>query len=153
MVTTAAVPPDRVIAAPISNASVLRRLWSARDGVAAIEAAILLPTFVLFLLGICEFGRVLWTQSELQYAAEAAARCAVVDASSTCSSNSATETYAAAQAFALSLPSSTFVASCTPTPTPTATVTASYGFTFIVPQLFPWTLTLTAKSAYPSYPC
>lgn len=130
-----------------SAIAALRRLWRARDGVAAIEAAFLLPTFLLFLLGICEFGRVLWVQSGLQYATEAASRCAVVYSGSTCNSATATKSYAASQMFGLSIPTSTF--SVSGSCTGTMTVTASYAFGFIVPQLFPWSITLTAKSAYP----
>ncbi|HEX3537435.1 MAG TPA: TadE/TadG family type IV pilus assembly protein [Stellaceae bacterium] len=131
----------------MDNVFALRRLWRARDGVAALEAAFLLPTFMLFLLGICEFGRVLWMQSGLQYAVEAAARCSVVYSASTCNGTTATKTYAASQIFGPSIPTSTF--SVSGSCTGTMTVTASYAFTFIVPQLFPWNLTLTAKSAYP----
>src|SRR5579862_1512890 len=53
---------------------ILLRLARAREGVEAIEFAIVLPVLLLFLLGCIEFGRLFWTQSELQYAAEAAAR-------------------------------------------------------------------------------
>lgn len=116
-------------------------------GVSAIETALLLPAFLLFLLGICEFGRALWTQSALQYAVEAAARCAVVNSGGACNSASATKTYAATEALGLSIPSSAFgvSGSCSGT----MTVTASYSFAFVVPKLLPWNLTLTAKSAYP----
>ena len=125
----------------------LARLWRGNDGATIIEIAILLPTFLLFLLGICEFGRVLFTQASLQYAVEAAARCSVINASGTCNSTAATKTYAAGEAFGLSIPTSTFTVSggCSGT----MTITASYSFAFIVPQLFPWTPTLTAKSAFP----
>src|SRR6266853_6656589 len=52
----------------------LVRLARAREGIEALEFAIILPVLMLFLLGCIEFGRLFWTQSELQYAAEAAAR-------------------------------------------------------------------------------
>ena len=129
------------------NRTLLARLWCAGEGVTAVETALLLPVFLLFLLGICEFGRMLWTQSALQYAAEAAARCAVVSSAGTCNSTSATQTYAAGKVIGMTIPSSTFTVtgSCSGT----ITVTASYDFDFIVPQLFPWEPTMTAKSAYP----
>ena len=67
--------------------------------------AFVLPLFLLFLLGIAEFGRVLWTQTALQFAVEAAARCAAISPS-LCTPT--VESYAASQAFGLSIPSSTF---------------------------------------------
>jgi Flp pilus assembly protein TadG len=61
------------------TARLLRRLLKASDGVETIEFALVSVTLCLFLLGVVEFGRLYWTQSELQYAAEAAARCATVN--------------------------------------------------------------------------
>src|SRR4029077_6474209 len=57
----------------------LRRLIKASDGIETIEFALVSITLFLFLLGVIEFGWLYWTQSELQYAAEAAARCATVN--------------------------------------------------------------------------
>ena len=56
----------------------LTRLLREADGSEAIEFAIVANALLLFLLGTVEFGRLYWTQSELQYAAEAAARAATV---------------------------------------------------------------------------
>jgi Flp pilus assembly protein TadG len=131
------------------------RLWLAADGVTAIETAILLPVFLTFLLGIFEFGRVLWIQSALQFAAESASRCAVINASSTCSSNSATQTYASGQVLGLSVPSGDFSVSSSGTCFAAGgnggskTVSASFPFSFILTQLFPYTITLTASSTRP----
>jgi Flp pilus assembly protein TadG len=127
------------------------RLWRNRDGTTVIETAILLPTFLLFLLGLTEFGRALWMQNTLQYAAEAASRCAVVYAGSTCNSTTATQNYAVGKVLGPSLPSSTFSVSSSGTcgNGGSKTVSASYAFSFIVPQLFPYSITLTAQSAYP----
>ncbi len=61
----------------------LVRLARAREGVEALEFAIVLPVLLLFLLGCIEFGRLFWTQSELQYAAEAAARAITITWTST----------------------------------------------------------------------
>lgn len=125
-----------------------------RSGTTAIETAFLLPVFLTFVIGIMEFGRALWIQSALQYAAEAAARCAVIQSTSTCSSNSATQTYAAGQVVGPSVPSSDFSISSSGTCQPAGsggskTVSASYAFNFIVPQLLPYTFTLTASSTRP----
>ena len=52
----------------------------ARDGrgVAAVEFALLAPVFLALLLGAMETGRLLWTRSMLQFAAEEATRYALV---------------------------------------------------------------------------
>ena len=57
----------------------LRRLVKAPDGVETVEFALAAIPLLTFLFGVVEFARLYWTQSELQYAAEAAARCATVN--------------------------------------------------------------------------
>jgi Flp pilus assembly protein TadG len=123
----------------------LAGLTRAREGVAAVEMAILLPAFLTVLLGVIEFGRLFWTQTALQFAVEAAARCAAVNAT-TCGSSSATQTYAASQAFGLSIPSTDFTVS---QPSCGNKVSIAYSFGFVVPKLFPWTVTLNAQSCHP----
>lgn len=59
--------------------SALRRLIQDTSGTEAIEFAITSIPLFLFLLGAMDFARLYWTQSELQYAAEATARCATVN--------------------------------------------------------------------------
>lgn len=122
--------------------------------------AFLLPVFLTFLLGIEEFGRGLWTQTALQYAVEAASRCAAVSPS-LCTATGGTSmdvpAYAARQAFGLSIPSSAFTytanATCGAVSGSTgsggAQVTASYAFQQLVPQLVPLNVTLSAKSCHP----
>lgn len=130
-----------------------RRLWRSCTGATAIEMAFLLPVFLGFLLGIEEFGRALWTQTALQFAAEAAARCAVVNPDS-CPDVPA---YAASEVFALSIPSSAFTYSANAicgvcsgaTCTGGAQVTASFAFQSLVPNLVPINVTLSAKSCHP----
>ena len=67
-------PRNRPAVAPL-----LRRLIKASDGIETIEFALVSITLFLFLLGVVEFGWLYWTQSSLQYAAEAGARCATVN--------------------------------------------------------------------------
>jgi Flp pilus assembly protein TadG len=135
-------------------------LWRPQGGATAVEMAFLLPVFMLFLLGICEFGRALWTQTALQFAVEAAARCAAVSPS-LCTAAGGTEMdvpgYAASQAFGMTIPSSAFTytqnAICGvgsgATGSGGAQVTASYNFDAVVPQLVPVNVTLSAKSCHP----
>ncbi len=54
-------------------------------GVAAVEFALIVLPLLLMVLGIIDGGRMLWTQNSLQYAVEQAARCAVVNSKTTCS--------------------------------------------------------------------
>lgn len=49
------------------------------DGGAAVELAFVLPVLVLILLGMIEFGRLMWTKSNLQYAIEETARYAIAN--------------------------------------------------------------------------
>ncbi len=123
------------------------RLFSSRRGATAIEFAMLFPVYLLMLMGVVEFGRLLWTQSTLQQAVEAAARCASVDPT-TCGSPSATASYAASQMAGFSVSASIFTV---PNPPPSCgnEVTASMPFTFVLQTLFPWTPTLSAQSCFP----
>ena len=51
-------------------------------GAAAIEAALVLPFYLLFIFGIFELGWIFWSYNSMQYAAADAARCNAI--SSTC---------------------------------------------------------------------
>lgn len=128
------------------------RLWRARGGATAVEMAFLLPVFLMLLLGVCEIGRALWTQTALQSAVEAAARCAAVSPG-LCTDIPA---YAASQVFGLSVPASAFTyepnvicGAAGPNGVGGAQVTASYTFDAVVPQLVPLAVTLSAKSCHP----
>lgn len=123
----------------------IRRLWAHRSGATALEFAMLLPVFLPLLFGVVQFGQMFWTQTAMQHAVEMAARCATINAT-TCGSASATQTYAATQAFGLTLPSGTFTAS---TAACGNQVAASYAFPFVT-AWFPATINLTAQSCYPT---
>ena len=116
----------------------LARLAKAREGIEALEFAIILPVLMLFLLGCIEFGRLFWTQSELQFAAESAARCITV----TCSANitgTGPNTYAAGQVFSVPVPAGTVFSVTNPNPACGNEVTVCYPFEFLLPGLFPFT--------------
>lgn len=51
----------------------------ARSGAAATEFALVLPVFILFLLGMIEFGRLFWVQVSLRLAVEQTARYAMAE--------------------------------------------------------------------------
>jgi Flp pilus assembly protein TadG len=127
-------------------ASRLSFLWKERRGNAALEFAFLLPVFLVMFLGIMEFGRLLWTQTTLQHAVEAAARYAAINYPS-CTSSSQTQSYAAAEVFGQSVATSAFTLTCGTCGTQ---VKAQVNFAFVVPSLFPYTITLNAQSCYPT---
>ena len=120
-------------------------------GSAAIEYALVLPALLLFLLGIMDTGRLLWTYTTLYRASEAAARCAAIQATR-CTTSIDIQNYAVAQAWGLIVDASTFAVS---NQTCGMQVTASYNFTFVIPWLElassgnSNSITLTAKACYP----
>jgi Flp pilus assembly protein TadG len=120
-------------------------LSKACDGTTAVETAIVLPAFLLLLLCLVESGILFWTQSSLQFAVEAAARCAAVNTTS-CGTTSSIQSYAAAQAVGITVSSSSFSVS---QPSCGQQVSISYPFSFVDPNLFPWSITLKAQSCHP----
>ena len=114
-------------------------------GASAIEFALVFPVFILMVLGIFEFSRALWTSSLLNYAVQAAARCSAVD-STTCGSAADTVSYAVQNSSPLAIPSGDFSAS---TQNCGSQVSVTFPFTFIVPQLLPFDITLSAQACYP----
>ena len=123
----------------------LARSMTKDDGNTAVEFALVFPAFILMVLGIFEFSRALWTQSLLNYAVQSAARCGAID-TSTCSSNSATVTYAVQSSAPLTIPSADFTVT---SPSCGNQVAVAFPFTTIVPQLLPFNVTLSARACYP----
>ena len=76
-------------------------------GSLAVEYAIVLPALLMFLLGLIDTGRLLWTYTTLSRAVAAGSRCASVDTID-CPTASAVKSYAAGQAWGLGLASSAF---------------------------------------------
>jgi Flp pilus assembly protein TadG len=136
--------PSRSQAAPVQGGGRLAALLRDRDGNVTIEAAVVLPVLVLFLLGTIETGRMLWLQNALHYAVESAARCSAVN-TTVCGSPTQTKSFAAT--------TSGFAFSTTVFAVATAAcgslVSASYPFTFVVPLLGA-SVTLQAQSCYPT---
>jgi Flp pilus assembly protein TadG len=116
------------------------------SGSIAVEVAILMPVVLLFVLGLAEFGRAIWTKATLDYAVEAAARCAVVDVN-LCGSASQTQSYAASRAAGLSIPASSFTVSAAGCGTRVSVIVP---FEFVAQGMLPYTLSLTASACYPA---
>lgn len=114
-------------------------------GSVAVEFALVFPLVLLAVIGVMEFGRMIWSKTTLDYAVEAAARCAAVDPGA-CGSATAIESFAASAATGLPVSAANFEvasAGCG------VEVTGTMPFDFAVPALFPFSLTLTAESCYP----
>jgi len=115
----------------------------ARGGAAAAEFAAILPAFLVIMIGIMEFGRLMWTKSALNYSVQEAARCAAINAGA-CGTQTQVQSYAASHS------GQTFAASIFTLSTPSCgtQVSATYPFQFIVP-LFNYSVTLQASYCYP----
>ena len=126
----------------------LRRLNNrlGNRGATAVETAILLIAILLFVFGLTEFGRGIWTQATLDFAVQTAARCAVAN-KTVCGNASQTQDFAVTQAAALNLSTSVFTVT---TQTCGTQVSASLPYQFAVPNLLPYRITLTATACYPS---
>ena len=123
----------------------LLRLLRDRRGTTAVEFGLIAPAFFGTLLGACEVGLLLWTQTTLQHATEMAARCASVN-TAICGSATATQTYAASQVLGWTAPASAFSVT---TPSCGNQVTATYDFVEITALFGLPKITLNAKSCFP----
>ena len=120
---------------------------SRRDrGSVAVEYGLVLPALLLLVLGVIDTGRLVWTQTTLDRAVEAAARCGAIDTVK-CATAPAVQSYAVGEAFGVSIESSAFTvttASCG------VSVSVTYPFKLIIPWIARTDLTLTAKACYPT---
>jgi Flp pilus assembly protein TadG len=112
------------------------------SGSVAIEYAIVLPVLLLFVLGIMDSSRLIWTYGTLSRAVEAAARCGSVN-TATCSTSTQIQNYAVTQAWGLSVTASAFTATAV---TCGVKVSGTFDFTF---NFALGTYTLNVTSCYP----
>lgn len=116
-----------------------------RRGSAAIEFGLLLPVFLMMLIGIIDAGRLIWTRSVLGYAVQDAARCAAVNAN-LCGTAAQIQAFAAAKAFGVIVAPAAFTvadAACG------VEVSVSHTFEPALPWLFPDSPSFTAKACFP----
>ncbi len=108
-----------------------RRSWFRLDkrGTTAIEYALILPAFLLFLLGILDTGRLLWNYTTLYRATQAAARCGAVNVTD-CGTTAQIQNEAVAEAWGMTVTTSMFTVT---NPTCGVRVSATYTFTFTIP--------------------
>jgi len=109
----------------------------------AVEFGILAPVFLLFLFGIMEGGRLLWTVNALHYSVQEASRCASINTTA-CGSSDQIKAFAAGRSgahFANSVFTAT-VAACG------NRVSASYTMPLNIPFMA-HSISLSAQSCYP----
>ncbi len=94
-----------------------------------MEYAIILPVLLLFVLGLGDMGRMLWTYATLSHAVDAAARCGAITGPG-CASATQTADYAVTQAFGLNVDASAFTVSAAACG---YRVAGSYVFVFVIP--------------------
>ena len=116
-----------------------------QGGAVALEYGIILPVFLMLVLGLIDTGRLLWTQTTLDRAVEAAARCGAVNTVA-CGTAAQVQQKAVDEAYGLTIETSSFtvsVRSCG------VQVDADYPFKLIIPWIARTDLTLTASGCYP----
>jgi len=131
-------------------------------GTTAVEFALLFGPLLMMTFGICEYGRMFWTEEGLQETAIAGARC-IGMLSTNCAASGAFSSTSAmtfikteAQKWAITLPSSGITMNVSTTcggVSGFSQVSLTYSFQSIMPQflnLNPTGTTLTASSCFPS---
>ena len=124
----------------------LARICGDERGSTVVEFALTAPIFFMMLFGIIGGGLLLWMQLGLQHGAEMAARCATVNAN-ICNSVSTIQSFAASETFGLNPSPSVFSVS---KPACGNQVSASYTFQFITSYVGMPSLTLAARSCFPT---
>jgi len=113
-------------------------------GAMTVEFAIAAPVFLIFVMGLVDFGRLFWIKSTMQFAVEQAARYAMVNPDAT---TTALETYATDESTVDGITFS--AATSTSGGINFRTITASYTFSFIIPIVPIGDISLAAKSSTP----
>ncbi len=139
----------------------LVRLRGSASGTTAAEFAIVLPVFLLILMGLIEFGRLFWVQSSLRHAVEQTARLAMAEYTREFYTNDNFSTWFASwpaslqgsapdQIFGLDSTGITFTATTSQTggiDYVTITATSSFDFVFpVIPGTSSKTLTALSKT-------
>lgn len=127
------------------------KLQQDEKGAAAVEMAFVLPVFLLFVLGIIEFGRAYWTMNSMQLAIDEAGRYAMVHVTATDSQIIST---AKANLYGLNPNQFTITSqSQTMNGINYKTIKATYTFSFIAPRVLPFgNITLTRQTEVPILP-
>jgi Flp pilus assembly protein TadG len=122
-------------------------------GSTAVEFALVIPVLSLMVLGMIEFGRLLWTQNSIQYAVEEAARCAAMGqttGATLCTTASDVQSYAASKVLGYTVAPSAFTVTY---PCPTGTGCTACGVAnakgVLIVASVPFTPILSSSSLLP----
>jgi len=126
----------------------LNRLQKNNTGTATVEMAFVLPLFLLFVMGIIEFGRLYWTLNSMQLAVDEAGRYAMVHTAST---DADITTVAQANLYGLNTADFTLTSASQITAGVTyKVITATYTFSFIASGILPFgSINLTRQTTVP----
>ncbi len=142
----------------------LQPLSGDKKAAEALEFAIMMPIVLVFMLGIIEFGRLIWTIEALQQSAAAASRCMGVLAASCATagkiSTASTTHYiqGIAGTWGITVPPAQITLNSNASYANTtgfSTVTITYQFSTLVPYLFTAlgaVSTLNAGASFPNQP-
>jgi Flp pilus assembly protein TadG len=121
-----------------------------QKGSAMVESALTFLVFMVLLLGILDFGRMVWSYTLISYAAREATRYAMVRGTGTSHTASSDQIKAivTSQAPGLGLDTSNTAVTFTPDQSPGSTVkvAVTYNFTPLVPYIPSGTVTLKSTS-------
>lgn len=121
------------------------------EGAAAVEMAFILPVFLIFVIGIIEFGRAYWTLNSMQIAIDEAGRYAMLH---TTASDSQIVSIAQSNLYGLD-PNSFSVTATSQTSGGVIykVITATYAFNLVAPGMFSFgNFTLTRTTSVPLMP-
>jgi Flp pilus assembly protein TadG len=125
----------------------LRAASSSRSGSATIEFGMAIAVFLVFVLGIIEFSRALWTDHALDYAAEQATRYVIANPDA---STGQVQTYAESQLMSVDASATTVtVVEEVLDGVNYLTVTVVYPFNALIPFVPLGTINLTGVSRIP----
>ena len=133
----------------LSSRRILNRFVKGRSserGGVVVEFALAAPFFLIFVMGLIDFGRLFWIKSTMQFAVEETARYAMVTPSAT---TTELTTYAGNKT-AATVSGITYTATETTVGTVDyRTIEASYTFSFLIPLIPMGDIVLGARSSTP----
>lgn len=121
------------------------RLRRSTAGAAAVEAALVLPVLLAFTFGVLDLSRAMMVQNSLQYATDAAARCAAINTTA-CGNEEAIKAYAARQIGQFHISANAFAVA---SPACGKQVSATYSFQSVLKGFVRFSPILTARSCHP----
>lgn len=135
----------------LHNAAGRRRVnsfWHQQSGASGVEAALVLPVFLACMLFVVEFGRVLYSKVEFEYALNVATRVGMVQTSN----DAAKVKKAVTDHFVLLDPAKlagvTFTEMTNADNSKTATITANYKVNFLLPVTKSRSVTLSRSVSF-----